>query len=212
MRKRAAILICIIIAAANILGLILMNVFYPSNLASAEKGVLSLKGTDFEKQKRVRIGGVWEFYPGELITPSRDRDVFKDYAYLRKLVEVPEDWENYETYSMEAFRTGTFRLTLELPEDGSYGVIIDGIRWAGAVFMNGTKVSESDRVSVNTEEIIPDIKRTVGIEGSVGKKMELVIQVVSSPGYSGGMIHWLEFGTAKEILRHRDMSRRWMSL
>lgn len=206
-RKKSSIIICIVILAANILGLVLLNNPHYKNLATASNGVLSLADWDFARQGLAKIGGTWEFYPGKLITPKQGEDVFQEYEQYRKYVKVPDDWRNYGAYKSKPFDSGTFRLLLELPEDGSYGIKTDGIQYAAAIYMNGTKVCESGRVSEESEGFMPDVRRLAGFAGSSAKRMELVIQVSTYASYKGGILQGFDFGKSEVILKSRDLDR-----
>ncbi|SHO48492.1 ATP-binding protein [Anaerocolumna xylanovorans] len=206
-RRRTAVIICIVILAANILGLIHLNNSPNKNLISAKDGVLSLAGWDFYKQETVKIGGTWEFYPGKLIIPKQDEDIFKEYTRLRKFVEVPKDWRNYAGYSLHSYDSGTFRLRLEVPEDGSYGIRSEDIKCGLAVYINGTKVCGNGQSTDQAKEFTTDRKGLLGIGGSSGNELELVIQIEGYSGEIGGILHYIEFGTADGILKHRDADR-----
>ncbi|SHL05736.1 Histidine kinase-, DNA gyrase B-, and HSP90-like ATPase [Anaerocolumna jejuensis DSM 15929] len=206
-KKKSSIIICIVILAANILGLVLLNNPHYKNLAAASNGVLSLADWDFARKGLAKIGGTWEFYPGKLITPKQGEDVFQEYEQYRRYVKVPDDWRNYGAYKSKPFNSGTFRLLLNLPEDGSYGIKTDGIQSAADIYMNGTKVCESGRVSDEAEGFMPDIRRLAGFAGSSAKRMELVVKVSTYDSYKGGILQGFDFGRSEEILKSRDLDR-----
>lgn len=197
-KRRTAVVICIVILAANILGLVLLNNSQDKNLVPASNGVLSLKDWDFYKQGIVKAGGIWEFYPGELITPTQDEDVFIKYSPIKEFVKVPLDWRSY-TIQAHPFDSGTFRLRIKVPEDGSYGIRIGDTNQGTAIYINGTNACESGFKA--------NRKSLVGIANSSKKELELVIQVKDYYKERGGILHAPEFGTSYEILGHRDVDR-----
>ncbi len=207
MRRRTAVFICSLIIIANVLGLVLINRFPSYNLRAAENGVLSLADWDTSRKGLLTAGGTWEFYPGELITPNREEDIFKQYNHLKRFVKVPDDWRDYEEYASNPFHLGTFRLVAELPEDGSFGITSNSIQYSAAVYLNGTKVYDSGLTQKELEYLVPSRQSITGITNSVARQMEIVIQVADYPGAMGGILHTVKFGTAQELLRDRDLSR-----
>lgn len=207
MRRRTAVFICSLIIIANVLGLVLINRFPSYNLRAAENGVLSLADWDTSRKGLLTAGGTWEFYPGELITPNREEDIFKQYNHLKRFVKVPDDWRDYEEYASNPFHLGTFRLVAELPEDGSFGITSNSIQYSAAVYLNGTKVYDSGLTLKELEYLVPSRQSITGITNSVARQMEIVIQVADYPGAMGGILHTVKFGTAQELLRDRDLSR-----
>ena len=207
MRRRTAVLICSLIIIANVLGLVLINRFPSYNLRAAENGVLSLADWDTSKKGLLTVGGTWEFYPGELITPNKEEDTFKQYNHLKRYVKVPDDWRDYEEYASNPFHLGTFRLVAELPEDGSFGITSNSIQYSAAVYLNGTKVYDSGLTLKELEYLVPSRQSIIGITNSEARQMEIVIQVADYPGAMGGILHTVKLGTAHELLRARDLGR-----
>ncbi len=197
-RRRTAVIICIVILAANVSGLLLLNNAQNKNLVSARNGVISLADWDFQKQRTLEIGGMWEFYPDKLITPKADEDAFKEYSRVREYVKVPGEWKGY---------TGTFRLRLEVPRDGSYGIRSEDINYAAAMYINGTEVSERGRINEMAEDAMPGTKSLLGIGSSSGKWIELVLQIKDYSGGESGILYEMKFGTADGILKQRDANR-----
>lgn len=206
-KRTAVVIICTVILSANILGLVLLNDSHHKNPIPAREGVLSLADWDFHRQGTVKIGGIWEFYPGKLINPEPGEDVFKEYSQLREYVVVPGNWRNYTGYSRSSYNSGTFRLLVEVPEDGSYGIKTEDTNYRGAVYINGTKVCQSGQVTDRAEDVTPDSLGLVGVGGSLRRQLEIVIQVKEYPGIEGGLKHNFEFGRAVDILRYRDADR-----
>ncbi len=207
MRRRTAVFICSLIIIANVLGLVLINRFPSYNIRAAENGVLSLADWDTSKKGLLTAGGTWEFYPGELITPNKEEDTFKQYNHLKRYVKVPDDWRDYEEYTSNPFHLGTFRLVAELPEDGSFGIISNSIQYSVAVYLNGTRVYDSGLTLKELEYLVPSRQSITGITNSEARKMEIVIQVADYPGAMGGILHTVKLGTAHELLRARDLGR-----
>lgn len=207
MRRRTAVLICSLIIIANVLGLVLINRFPSYNLRAAENGVLSLADWDTSKKGLLTAGGTWEFYPGELITPNKEEDTFKQYNHLKRFVKVPDDWRDYEEYASNPFHLGTFRLVAELPADGSFGITSNSIQYSAAVYLNGTRVYDSGLTLKELEYLVPSRQSITGITNSEARQMEIVIQVADYPGAMGGILHTVKLGTAHELLRDRDLGR-----
>lgn len=207
MRRRTAVIICSLIIIANVIGLVLINRFPSYNLKSAENGVLSLLDWDISKKGLITAGGTWEFYPGELITPNGDEDTFKQYSHLKRYVKVPDDWRDYEEYTTNPFHLGTFRLVVDLPEDGSFGMLSNSIQYSAAVFLNGTKVYDSGLTLEELEYLVPSRQSITGIANSVAQELEIVIHVADYPGAMGGILHTVKIGTSYEVLRNRDLGR-----
>lgn len=206
--RRSAIVVGIIIIAANILGLILLNKVPPHDMQLAGDGVLSLEDWDFGKQGRVTAGGTWEFYPGVFIIPAPDREVFQDYSKLKEYVKAPGKWEIHEKdIDPVLISTGTLRLRITLPEEGNYGIESDSIQYPAAIYINGVKVFDSGLTEKDLQTMAPAKRTILGIANSKGKQMEIVIHVAYYSGLLNDVLHTISIGTSESLLGNRDKER-----
>ena len=180
---------------------------FESNAYVADNGVLSLQHWDRQDEKVVALDGEWDFYPGELIVPSPDEDVFEPYSNKRQTISVPAAWDRYMQGHATPYGTGTYRLLIHVPEDDRYGVKLNTIRNANKVFINGEELGSAGVPSKSTEEYRFDYKKYVVLENSKNKQVELVILVANHDYAVGGIVSSLYFGSADHILAKQSRER-----
>lgn len=173
---------------------------FDSNAFAAKNGVLSLQHWDQQDERVISLDGVWDFYPGELIVPSPDADVFEQYTNKRQFIPVPSAWDRYIADNATPYGTGTYRLLIHVPEDDRYGVKLNTIRNANKVYINGRELGSAGVPSKNTDEYRFDYKKYVALENSENKQIELVILVANHDYAVGGIVSSPHFGLADQIL------------
>ena len=206
MRKRMSILISSVILLITVYGVVYINYIKYCGSVGVENGVLNLEDWNFEKDGILELSGQWAFYPGVLIYPQKDADVFSGYENVKSLIRVPGTWDSYFRGSRE-YQKGTYRLLIRVPKDGAYGVRTRAILMSGRVFINGKEVISKGYAGEAPEEYISDSRFYIGAENSENGVVEVVIQVANRYYPSGGMIQALEFGPEKQLLKHRDGQR-----
>ncbi|MFC7688104.1 ATP-binding protein [Ureibacillus sp. GCM10028918] len=188
--------------------LVLFTVFYgihvyywkDSGQPLAQNGLMDLSDVNFEKQELVELDGEWEFYAGVFIEPDTDRSAFEAYRDEKQLIKVPGKWDDYGTKEKPY---GTYRLLIELPSEGNFGVKAGMIAYASKMYVNGSVVGSSGNVADRKSEF--DNSGYNAFFSSSSKQIELVIHVSSFKVATGGITRPIKFGPTENVLVDRDL-------
>lgn len=153
------------------------------------------------------MDGEWEFYPGVLLRPNANENIFEEHSQIKKYIDVPGSWESSLDNDGNAEGAGTYRLIIQLPKDDNYGIKSRTIRLSNRIYLNGEEVSSVGNPSIEEESYKPESKYKMGFGKSKNKQLELVVQVSSYDYRSGGIIKSIEFGTLESIIRHDQVER-----
>ncbi len=168
----------------------------------AVHGVMDLSKWNPKQDRRIALDGEWEFYWGRLIEPER----FSNRALpVDKLgyMQVPSTW-NGKTSGDErlpAHGSATYRLRLTgLSEDGMYALKKTNIRFASAIYVNGSKVLEDGRPSEDAGDYRMGNKPQLGLFASRDGEAELVVHVSNYDYVNAGIPVSLYFGEQSAML------------
>lgn len=180
---------------------------FDSNTFLAEDGKISLQNWNSQEEEIVKLDGEWDFYPNELITPSPNEDVFKNYERIHKSINVPEEWDRYIAETPTPYGVGTYRLRITVPEEDRYGIKLNTIRNANKVYINGEELGSAGVPSKSKEEYRFDFKKYVVIEESKDEQFEIVILVANKEYARGGIVTSIQFGKADQILASKSIGQ-----
>lgn len=188
--------------------LVLFTVFYAmrvyywndSGQPLAKNGFLDLEDVDFDEQELVQLDGEWEFYPGKFIEPDGDPSSFDAYRDDRLLIKVPDKWDNYVTKENPF---GTYRLIINTPSEGNFGMRVGVIGLASKMFINGRVIASTGNVYDRKSEFNNSGFNT--FFSSSSKQLELVIHVSSFKVVTGGISRPIKFGLTENVLKDRDL-------
>ena len=180
---------------------------FDSNNFLAEDGKISLQNWNSIEEEIVKLDGEWDFYPNELITPSPNEDVFKNYERIHKSIHVPEEWDRYIAETPTPYGVGTYRLSITVPEEDRYGIKLNTIRNANKVYINGEELGSAGVPSKSKGEYRFDFKKYVVIEESKDKQLEIVILVANKEYARGGIVTSIQFGKADQILASKSIGQ-----
>lgn len=169
----------------------------------AKEGQLDL--TSWQKEKRICLDGQWEFYPGLLIDPGEES--FDDYKDQKTLIQVPGDWKDGIKSANPPEGYGTYRLRIQLPEEGIYGIKTQTIRLSSQIYANGQEILKIGQVAKSRPEFTPESKYKIAALNSQEGEMELVVQVASYGYRTGGIIKSIEFDSYDKILKGNQRER-----
>ncbi|WP_353095068.1 ATP-binding protein [Tissierella praeacuta] len=207
-RHIISIAISIIIGFTVISRLLIINFFNEDIKYISEKGVLNLDDWRLDEEENIKLDGEWEFYPGILLEPKEIKtNKFKEYEKIRKYVRVPGSWESYLNEDGSIDGSGTYRLIIKVPEDRIYGIKTRTIRSASRIYLNGQEVAHTGITSIRKEGFKPESKYKIGIENSLNKELELIIQVSSYEYRAGGILKSIYFGSSESIMKDNNKSR-----
>lgn len=206
----SSIIVAILICTFVLYFILKINFFTPQNKLMVKDGVLDLQDWKGVNSQTIKLDGEWEFYPDVLINPENKTDAINEFdknINIRKYVKVPSSWESYLNKEGSTEGSGTFRLIIKIPKDGSYGIKTKTIRSACRIYLNKEEVGVTGNPSIYRSEFKPGSKYKVGFANSLNKEIELVIQVSSYEYRSGGILSSIEFGASQSIIRenHRKL-------
>ncbi|MFF2886380.1 ATP-binding protein [Paenibacillus sp. NPDC057967] len=168
----------------------------------AESGQLDLRDWQPSSKRVVPLNGEWEFYPMNL----REKDFPKmDSA---SYIQVPGDWTDaFSTDGDTSYWYGTYRLRIWLPENEqqAYSIRTGKLRFASALYANGTLIEKFGNPSESPEQFVgKSLPATLDLPAGT-KVIDLVIQM-SSHVPKSGITTALWFGTQDAILLKSNLS------
>jgi two-component system, sensor histidine kinase ChiS len=189
--------------------LVWLNLQMPFNHPHAVNGVLDLRNIDIPSNQTIRLNGQWEFYPSQFKTLQDDSinsfSANSDFNYI----QAPKSWNSYFTNDNEtSFRYGSYRLRILINSDEhkTYGLRINAIKNASAVYVNGNLLASDGQASDQKEEHKPqNIPYIVTIPSSKSNVIDIVIHVSNNTG-DGGIVKPIQFGTYEAIAKQTQIT------
>ena len=176
----------------------------------AEEGKLDLTSWDLYGKENIELLGKWEFYPGKLMdfpNPAKDVNEIKDDKSVRNYVEVPGEWNSYLNDNGSPDGSGTYRLVIKVPKEGTYGIKTGTIRAACRIFLNGEEVASMGNPSLDKSDFVPLSKYNIGFTQSINQEIHLAIQVSNYDYRAGGILKPIKFGTFDSVIDHMNRQR-----
>lgn len=209
-KKKWALIILIFLMSITAIRLIWMNFLttfeYPQS-PSAEQGTLDLRGVELSDNQTLLLNGEWEFYPSTFISPEvfeENNDLVED----KKVdLHVPNNWnESFDSQDEHSFRYGTYRLRILLDHDEElFGLRINEIRNASAVFVNGQLVGSEGQTATELEHHqAHNIPYSIKITPE-NNEINLIIHA-SSHDVKGGITKSIRLGTIDAIYNHTSLT------
>ncbi|MBU2643408.1 response regulator [bacterium] len=167
------------------------------------KGVLDLRGWDFETDGIVNLKGEWEFYWDELLQPSD----FKEKSHLSAdpvYFNLPGLWTDID---LPAHGFATFRLSVRLDQRPQLlSLKLQDVYAAYTVFVNGRKIGNSGITGTSRtsskDQIIPQVIDLP--ETNQTGQMEILFQVSNFSMLYSGSPQIIKLGEKKQIHRLRE--------
>lgn len=195
-KHMTSIVISLIIILLVIVNIVRINHREEDSKYIGEKGVLDLKAWDIDKEEILDLDGEWEFYSGKLIDPNENFD-----KETKQIVEVPGNWKTYLRDQGIDNGSGTYRLTIKVPQDKIYAIKARTIRFANRIYFNGEKISQVGNPSLNKDDFQTVSRYSLGAGKAIDNKIELVIHVTSLNYRSGGILKSLQIGSFDSMLK-----------
>ncbi|WP_235822749.1 ATP-binding protein [Cytobacillus massiliigabonensis] len=165
----------------------------------AERGVLDLRGTKFTATQTLTLNGEWEFYPSTFLTPGLPNNALDEEK--KKFQHVPENWNDaFPKDHKPSYYYGTYKLRILLDDHDYqvYGLKLDYIYNASAVYVNGQFIGQTGQPATKLEDHYGNnIPYTVTFK-PVDNEIDLVIHV-SANAKKGGILKPLRIGTIEAI-------------
>ncbi len=167
----------------------------------ASNGVLDLRGIEFNSKQTLQLNGEWEFYPSLFLSPDEQTSEQNRYHQM-----IPGNWN--KIMENKPFNYGTYRLRILVDEEQvnqSFGLKINKINNASALYINGQQVGKSGNVASNEKyHSGSNIPYTVSFK-QTSKEIEIII-LVSSNKINSGIVKPIRFGTHEAITKQNELS------
>ncbi|MBI9064743.1 MAG: sensor histidine kinase [Marinilabiliaceae bacterium] len=168
----------------------------------ASKGNWIISEADLDENGLLFVQGEFEFYWNQLLTPADFLKAGRPYA--THYAEVPSLW-NGTTINGERLGSmgyATYRVNIEVPADGWYGLKIGEINCAYQLWANGKRVA-AGKVARTKAETIPEWRRKEVYFNSENRRIELVMQVANFHHRKGGPEDVMIFGRGEQVQRYK---------
>lgn len=166
---------------------------YPQS-PTVNQGVLDLRGWEFSNQQTLPLNGQWEFYPSTLLT-SKDQLKNKPIDYLI----VPNNWEKvFKDDHFYQYGTYRLRILVDNKDSDTFGIRINKLNNASAIYVNGQLVGKSGQVSTTEERHKGSNIPYTALIKPTNNEIDLMIQV-SSNRNNGGIFKPIRFGTIEAV-------------
>ncbi|WP_313801517.1 ATP-binding protein [Cytobacillus sp.] len=166
---------------------------------TAEHGVLDLRGIKFTSTQTLTLNGEWDFYPSTFLTPGQSNDEMDE---KKKIFQhVPENWNDaFPKDHHSSFYHGTYKLRILLDDNQYqvYGLKLDNLYNASAVYVNGQLIGQTGKPATNLEDHYGNNMPYIGTFKPVDNEIDVVIHV-SSNAKKGGIIKSIRIGTIEAI-------------
>ncbi len=167
-----------------------------------EKGVLDLRGYDFNAFGPVELKGEYEFYWSQMLNPAVEEDS-GEMIYAK----VPGTWTHLRKEHPEVTRYGfaTYRLRILLPDRvDELAFRIKDVYSASGYFLNGKVVDYLGFPGVNKYQTVVRYSRPLVIGTVNDKEVELLIRVSNFENRVSGIVGGLTVGKVSQMQEARQ--------
>ena len=173
------------------------------SVKSPTKGIVTISKNDL-KAKIIKLNGEWEFYYGQLLTPS---DFTSNKELRKSFINVPQSWtikKNNKKYPEQGF--ATYRLIIHT-NDTTTTVRIDNKRifTASKIWLNGKLISKIGKISDNAVTHRPDLKLFFSKPIILKRTNELIIQVSNFSDWRAGILTPVNIGEDTKFTKEKKL-------
>lgn len=193
-----------VLIIVSVILMMCLGIYYNANAKikspKAVNGQLDLSDWDFEKDGIALLNGEWNFYPERLIQPSQISLIESN------LINVPGTWGSDKPYLQPYKGSGTYQLTITLPNTNKGLVLkVQNIWMAHRIFINGSMVKEMG-IPAEAYEIHQSKNTPYLLKLDPSNKLDIIIQVSNHMFYSGGIIQPIKLGDERIMERRYYLS------
>ncbi len=178
-----------------------------SDVPKAVNGTLDLRNYDAINGQAVKLDGEWEFYFGQLLTPSD----FKNMPPAgRSVQKVPSSWRSYQIQGRKSpsYGTATYRLKVLLPEKSrnykSYGIKTTCISASARIFADGRQIIACGSPGYTSASTVHKYYADTGYFSTSKDEIEIIVQVANYLHAGGGIRYEIYFGGQQAITSLRS--------
>jgi signal transduction histidine kinase/CheY-like chemotaxis protein/PAS domain-containing protein len=174
----------------------------PGATASTDRGVLDLRGRDFSRHGSISLNGLWDVYPGQLLSPGDTGNT--DHASGLPLAQEPVN-RMYRSMAGNAGGFSTYKLTVILDRPGDVlSLKISNIYRAYRVWIDDRPVWQSGTVGTSALTALPGRESRVISFRPESSAFTITIQSSSFHHRFGGLHGDIFLGSASTIQSSRD--------
>jgi len=166
-----------------------------------EKGVLDLRGWDFEKDGNIALNGEWKFYwniflnPDSLETHSSGKETY---------INVPDLWKNIElkgkSYSPHGYATYSLNILIDSTNQKLKLFTKYAIYTSSVVYANGEKIGSNGVLGLGKDPSTPSDHQEFFSFLPSAKTVKIIMLVSNETNaYSGGILSELKIGAVNNI-------------
>lgn len=176
--KKILSVAAILIAVAASIFLSFSESWYAEGNALAEKGSITIDGENLDDEI-LRLSTLWEYYEGELLTPKSFEGESKPVptGYINPLGTIISD-----CYDKPLAISGakTFRVFIKgLVPGRTYGISLDNVRAASAIYIDGKFAAKSGVPAVNMADYTSGKRLYFAFFTATEKPTEVLLQVAN---------------------------------
>jgi len=169
-----------------------------------EKGLLDLRGWDFEKDGPVELKGEWEFYWDQLLFPkdfSEPSDGSKKITYFK----MPGLWTDID---LPDHGVATFRIQVIVDHPQQLlSLKVQDVYAAHSIYVNDSKIGGSGKVSKvkngSMDQIIPHVADLPA--DITGNRFAILLQISNFTMFGSGSPQAIRLGSKRQIHRIREI-------
>lgn len=173
-------------------------------MPKAEKGLLDLRGWDFEKDGPAALDGEWEFYWSNFYTYQ---DFQTDKTGPAGYLKVPGMWGGFIHNGKKAGNKGfaTYRLVVKMDRDVSeLGIKVPEICGAYVLYIDGQKVASCGTLGKSRETYERKIKPQISKQFDPDREIEIICHIAEFLGGESGFTYSATLGTFTQVYALRS--------
>lgn len=164
------------------------------------KGVLDLRGWDFEREGNVELSGEWQFYWKQLLhSVDFDQGEPKE---LTGMYMIPNTWNNYrvgdETLGGEGYATFVLNVLID-PGDTLLAFKIQDMDTAYTLYVEDQLVASNGVVGISRETMVPEFRPMTVNFNMQQDSFKIILQISNYYHRRGGPWSTLKLGSAGSI-------------
>ena len=175
----------------------------PSNVV-AQKGVIELSSWDFNNDGYASLGGQWQFYWQQLLTPED----FASNTPASSYIEVPMAWNKYnKDYVANGY--ATYSLTIKLNskyKNKLLGLSVPSMLTSYKLWVNGDLFSSNGVIASSKSSVTPKTVPVTRYLINSTDSIHLVLQVSNTDFRDGGTYDNIYLGTIDQLNNKREAS------
>ncbi|MEN8120922.1 MAG: sensor histidine kinase [Bacteroidota bacterium] len=169
----------------------------------AKKGILDLRGWDFEKDGNIPLNGEWKFYWKKLVDPN---DTTYRFDSDWNIINVPGLWRDTKLKGKPVPSIGYATYRLEILIDSTNQILKlfskTGIKTSSVLYADGNLAGANGVVGSNEKLVVASDHFEFFSFSPTSEKIEIIIQVSNvTKGYSGGISSPLKLGHVHNIIK-----------